>query len=549
MITLTSAQQAIVKDDETVKTFRVHFPNGEHNDLTNSDIVFESLRFSESLCSEQTLRFGSSEASAVEFEAVGIPNIYGVTIECSMTFTLGADSVVIPYGTFVVVSCPRTAGTMYRRKIQAYTFGGKQMQPSDYARNLVNYPTPIKPLRLSLVGYLMTASNSDLGLSISAGTQLTLATGPVSSDTFTWTNDGHTYVLTATGSNSKYTYTPLASGPHKMTAESVNYSEYIEMFDKMESFGATNAVMKNARNLVLPSYEFNYSGGSQQRWPFKDPTGSDYDSGYFCGANNSDQYVFIPDAVTAVLTEDGVTIDTYNLSGFFTNVAVTPYVADDVKLRNTDIMVEPTFSSNSKYMYLNAVDFPKLYEGFMELFGSFGQIGRDGTVKRISLSKSNPISISMSEYAADGCWWDEYTIEPIGTVRYTYYDSSLETEQTVDYSIGDGLSIYDMSGNALIKLLALSSIDSSGQTLQQRIEYLIDTFFTPAVQDVDFVPVDLEMLGMPYLEAGDYLVFDVGNGQTIGTYMMSRTLTGINLLMDSVESHGGEIITDGGRNI
>lgn len=45
MITLTQAQQAIVKSDLSLKSFNVHFPNGEIPDLTNEDIVFESVRF------------------------------------------------------------------------------------------------------------------------------------------------------------------------------------------------------------------------------------------------------------------------------------------------------------------------------------------------------------------------------------------------------------------------------------------------------------------------------------------------------------------------
>ena len=95
----------------------------------------------------------------------------------------------------------------------------------------------------------------------------------------------------------------------------------------------------------------------------------------------------------------------------------------------------------------------------------------------------------------------------------------------------------------------IPDLDLTGQTIRERIETLLDNYFAPVVQDIDFVPVDLEMIGLPYLEAGDYLVFDVGGGQTIGTYMMSRTMSGIHQLMDSVESKGGEIISDGGRNV
>lgn len=549
MITLTSAQQAIVKSDSSVKTFKVHFPNGEHADLTNSDIVFESVSFQESVCSEQTLRFGCAEASVIEFEAIGLPNIYGVTIECSMTFTLGNDSVTIPYGTFVVDSCPRSAGAMYRRKIKAYTFGGRQLQPSDYVRHLVNTPMFAKQLKLSPLPYFISSTNSDLDLNLTSYSSLSLTTGARIISTPTWTAGGHTYTLTVTGNNPKYGAL-LSSTFYRMTADSVNYSTYLTMFSKMEELGATNEAMKNARNKVLPGYDF-VNGANRANWYFADPSAAAYDSGCFFAASNAvDAYVFVPEAQTAVLAKDGTTVETYSLSGFTTNVDVARYNVTDAYLSSLEMHFDPSFQNDvtTQYMYLGAVDFPALYEGFLELMGSFGQVDRYGQVKRITLSKSNPVNISMSEYTADSCWWDEYTIEPIGTVRYTYYDPVEDTEQTVDYTIGDGLSIYDMTSNSFLKALAIPSGDTLGQTVRERIEYLIDTYFKPAVQDIDFVPVDLEMLGMPYLEAGDYLVFDVGGGQSIGTYMMSRTISGINLLMDAVESTGGEIVSDGGRS-
>jgi hypothetical protein len=121
MINLTQAQQNIVKSDSTVKNFRVHFPNGENTDLTNEDIVFDTVKFTESVCSEESFRFGCAEASVIEFETVGVQNIVGMTIECSMEFVGHSETVVVPYGTFVVDSCPRDHQNMTHRKITAYS--------------------------------------------------------------------------------------------------------------------------------------------------------------------------------------------------------------------------------------------------------------------------------------------------------------------------------------------------------------------------------------------------------------------------------------------
>lgn len=57
------------------------------------------------------------------------------------------------------------------------------------------------------------------------------------------------------------------------------------------------------------------------------------------------------------------------------------------------------------------------------------------------------------------------------------------------------------------------------------------------IKDVWYLPAEIEMQGLPYLEAGDVLQVDSEN---IGfqTIIMRRTMTGIQALMDSIESKG-----------
>lgn len=66
------------------KNFRVHFPNGEHSDITNENIVSESVSFTESICSQSELKFGLCESPYIEFETFGIGKIKGCEIECSL---------------------------------------------------------------------------------------------------------------------------------------------------------------------------------------------------------------------------------------------------------------------------------------------------------------------------------------------------------------------------------------------------------------------------------------------------------------------------------
>lgn len=66
------------------KNFRVLFPNGEHSDITNENIVSESVSFTESICSQSELKFGLCESPVIEFETFGIGKIKGCEIECSL---------------------------------------------------------------------------------------------------------------------------------------------------------------------------------------------------------------------------------------------------------------------------------------------------------------------------------------------------------------------------------------------------------------------------------------------------------------------------------
>ena len=149
MLTIPDEVKTLFQQDYVYKNFRVHFPNGETNDIDNANIERESVTFIESLCSQQTFKFGLAEASQLEFTAINIPNILGVTIECAIEIdctSLGAqwasDHPVdptlawltpqtatdngklfyrVPYGRFEVTSCPRNHGQMAFRKVTAVT--------------------------------------------------------------------------------------------------------------------------------------------------------------------------------------------------------------------------------------------------------------------------------------------------------------------------------------------------------------------------------------------------------------------------------------------
>ena len=147
MLTVPAAIQSLYKTDGVRKNFRAHFPNGEQADITNADVVRESLHFTESVCSQNTFKFGLAEASLIEFETVGRANMMGMVIECGIeidtsslsaaqisaiqsspgdgTLVLASASDIgfgyyrIPLGVFQVTSCPRDHQAMTHRRVTA----------------------------------------------------------------------------------------------------------------------------------------------------------------------------------------------------------------------------------------------------------------------------------------------------------------------------------------------------------------------------------------------------------------------------------------------
>ena len=156
MIQVPDEIKALLHQDTCKKNIRIHFPNDERADICNGLIVKDSVSFTESLCSQNSLKFGLCEASIFECETVGVGNIKGAVIEvsceiyCESTVTgaewrsdLEAYIYSIPYGTFTVNSCQRQADIIHR-KIVAYggTASLKSTNPIILAKNAcLEFPT------------------------------------------------------------------------------------------------------------------------------------------------------------------------------------------------------------------------------------------------------------------------------------------------------------------------------------------------------------------------------------------------------------------------
>ena len=81
MIDVPEEVKELCKQDSVSKNFRIVFPNGEYRDLTNADMVAESVIFTESIGSTNGLRFGLCEGATLEFQTSFNANIRNKQIQ------------------------------------------------------------------------------------------------------------------------------------------------------------------------------------------------------------------------------------------------------------------------------------------------------------------------------------------------------------------------------------------------------------------------------------------------------------------------------------
>lgn len=85
MIDLEYEQIQLIKQQPgTRKNVRISFPNGERSDILNENVEYESLSFTESICSSSPIKFGKNEKAVVQFTTREVEDIQGCEIDVEL---------------------------------------------------------------------------------------------------------------------------------------------------------------------------------------------------------------------------------------------------------------------------------------------------------------------------------------------------------------------------------------------------------------------------------------------------------------------------------
>ena len=542
MLNIPGSVKALFMTDGVRKNFRAHFPNGELPDITNEDLVRESVSFTESMCSQDVFRFGLSEASVVEFETVGIGNMYGCIIECAYeidtsslsaadltaiqndpgdgTLVLAASSDLgygfyrVPLGVFRVESCPRNHEAMTHRQVTAYGFPNTssiglspaQMQiVSQISKYQSLLPADVFPFVASQIGFYthgfidahysrssMNASFSNYTESFETGTGLNLrihvdvsgkraTMGTIQKTDIRGFDNGMDF-------GSIDSWIDANAPGHGISASAIQKAKD-KLGVRYTNSGMVDPVIKEGSCYCFYPYFRTMSGFV---WSF-------------------------PTSVTVKLQK--------LVSGSWTDLATHTETAS-----GTPVIYgfTPTGSMPSAGVSLDlgSLSASELLSGYLEVLGMYGKADRLGGLEISALDPSSPIAVGAGDY--ESCWWDEYDIDPVGAVLVPAADGNTEI------TIGSGGSVYNMTENEVMQTLESPDMDT--------FYTLLSGQFVANVANIGFTPAELTMQGWPWLEAGDALEITAQDGSVVNTYALRMEMSGIQQLRAVITANGGEIM-------
>lgn len=228
---------------------------------------------------------------------------------------------------------------------------------------------------------------------------------------------------------------------------------------------------------------------------------------------------------------------------FFTYIGLTQ---EETTLANDDLVIEKTISTNQ----LSGAD---VIRAICEINGCFGHFNRDNVFCYVRLATSSysgdymvypgettfpgatlypseigGISIS-TETEIETAYYKSCTYSDYITQKITRVDVRQE-ENDIDHYYGSEGNTYTVTGNFLTQGLDNDALESVAKNLYE------------VVKDIFYRPANISAAGNPLLEVGDAIKL-VTKYETVNTYILQRTLNGIQALSDDFVSQGVEEYT------
>lgn len=226
---------------------------------------------------------------------------------------------------------------------------------------------------------------------------------------------------------------------------------------------------------------------------------------------------------------------------FFAHLGIeqkeTNLVNDSMTVNKTLVTTQ---SDDSSVTAESTISGKTIIEAICEINGAFGNIGRDGKFEYVILpSIVSALYPAEDLYPADDLFPSDANTESMAghyiTFDYESFQSKAITQleiraddSTAGAVVGNAGNTYVISGNCLIA-------DKTGAELEQIANNLL-----PIMKQAAYTPIkSCTCVGNPCLELGDPIRFNTSQ-EIVETYILQRTLTGVQSKRDSIVSQGVE---------
>ncbi len=220
---------------------------------------------------------------------------------------------------------------------------------------------------------------------------------------------------------------------------------------------------------------------------------------------------------------------------------------EEISLVNDNMTVEKTISITASSSDGNAIgealSGKTVLSCICEINGCFGHIGRDGKFHYISLDQEMQGLYPRNDlYPADDLYPRDPHSQPIGRSFYisAKYEDYLvksidklqinEKENDIGVIVGTGSNGYNIEGNFLVYGKGSDELRGIANNVFGKIKNLV------------YRPYSADCKGNPCLEVGNSIRFNT-KYELIETYILKRTLKGIQALRDAISADGEEYRT------
>lgn len=188
--------------------------------------------------------------------------------------------------------------------------------------------------------------------------------------------------------------------------------------------------------------------------------------------------------------------------------------------QQTTTLVNDSFQTEGGFLVDGQLSGKTIINAICELNGVFGHISHEGVFEYISLPSADTIALDWY-YDGTGAY-EGYVVEQITGVRAIGSDADAGT------TVGTTDNVYIVNNNPLI-------YGTEGSpALSTALTNLLN-----AIKDITYRPFNVTTYGNPMLPLGTNLVINTRD-QTINSFVMQRTLKGIQALKDTYKAVGEE---------